>query len=325
MSSVRRKDTSSTRDTLLRTKMPKMQYTHDEVIKDMTDMNIAFASGKGGTGKTTISVNLAYLLALSKQKIQYLDCDVEEPNGHIFLKPDILDKTTSEIMVPLIDNVKCTRCGMCSDKCQFNALATLPSDVLVFPELCHGCGLCVHICPEKAISEGKREIGRIEKGIAIQDIGFVHGILNVGEPMAVPLIQEVKHQYKRDYIRIIDAPPGTSCPVVKTISDADVVVIVTEPTPFGLHDLQIAVSVAKNLKKPIGIVINRDNGKFPLLETYLFENKLPVLMVLPEDLEIAKHYSTGNIILKTIPSYTEKFKELAVNIEKLLDTSKGRW
>lgn len=294
-------------------------------MKVINGLNIAFASGKGGTGKTTISINLAYFLALSKQKIQYLDCDVEEPNGHIFLKPSILDKTVSKVMVPIIDNDKCTRCGTCSDKCQFNALVTLPSDVLLFPELCHGCGLCVHICPENAISEGKREIGSIEKGIATQDIDFVHGILNVGEPMAGPLIQEVKHQYKKDYTRIIDAPPGTSCPVVKTISDADVVVMVTEPTPFGLHDLQIAVSVAKNLKKPIGIVINRDNGKFPLLESYLFKNNLPVLMLLPEDREIAKHYSMGNIILETIPNYLEKFEELTVNIGKLLGKSKGRW
>ena len=288
----------------------------------MEDMNIAFASGKGGTGKTTIAVNLAYFLACSKQQVQYLDCDVEEPNGHIFLKPKIDTSTPAKVMVPVIDQDKCTSCGECSAHCQFNALVTLPKNVLLFPELCHGCGLCVHICPEKAIRDGDREIGLIEKGKAIQDIDFIHGILNVGEPMAGPLIQEVKHHYKEHYVRIIDAPPGTSCPVVKTISDADVVVMVTEPTPFGLHDLKIAVSVAKNLEKPIGIVINRQNGEFPPLETYLLKNDLPVIMVLPEDREIARHYSMGDILLQALPLYIDRFMELAVNIGRLSGKTK---
>jgi MinD superfamily P-loop ATPase len=288
-------------------------------------MNIAFASGKGGTGKTTVAVNLAYFLAYSHQQVQYLDCDVEEPNGHIFLKPEIHTRTPAKVMVPVIDQDKCIYCGECSEKCQFNALVTLPADVLLFPELCHGCGLCVKVCPEEAIHEGEREIGFIEKGKAIQNIQFVHGILNVGEPMAGPLIQGVKHHYEQNHVRIIDAPPGTSCPVVKTITDADVVVMVTEPTPFGLHDLQIAVSVAKNLEKPIGIVINRQNGKFPPLATYLLKNNLPVLMVLPEDREIARHYSMGNILLQTLPLYIDQFMELAVNIGRVLGKTKCRW
>jgi len=288
----------------------------------MENMNIAFASGKGGTGKTTIAVNLAYFLACSKQKVQYLDCDVEEPNGHIFLKPTIDTSTPAKVLVPVIDQDKCTSCGECSAHCQFNALVTLPGNVLLFPELCHGCGLCIHICPERAIRDGDREIGQIGKGTAVEDIDFIHGILNVGEPMAGPLIQEVKRHCKENHVRIIDAPPGTSCPVVKTISDADVVVMVTEPTPFGLHDLKIAVEVAKNLRKPVGVVINRQNGEFPPLDTYLSKNDLPVIMTLPEDREIARHYSMGDILLQALPLYMDRFMELAVNIGRLSGKTK---
>jgi MinD superfamily P-loop ATPase len=287
-------------------------------------MRIAFASGKGGTGKTTIAVNLAYFLARSLQKVQYLDCDVEEPNGHIFLKPDIEERIPTKVMVPVIDQSKCTSCGECSSKCQFNALVTLPNNILVFPELCHGCGLCIKICPEGAISEGDREIGYTETGKSEHNIEFIHGVLNVGEPMAVPLIQAVKHQYKNDCVQIIDAPPGTSCPVVKTISDVDAVVMVTEPTPFGLHDLKVAVSMAQNLGKPVGIVINREKGEFLPLENYLTENKLPVLMSLPEDRDIARHYSLSYLIVKTLPIYNDQFMELAVNIGRLLGKTRHR-
>jgi MinD superfamily P-loop ATPase len=287
-------------------------------------MRIVFASGKGGTGKTTISANLAYFLARSLEKVQYLDCDVEEPNGHIFLKPDIKEKVPAKVMVPVIDQKKCTSCGECSSKCQFNALVTLPDNILVFPELCHGCGLCMKVCPEGAISEGEREIGYIETGKSEYDIEFIHGVLNVGEPMAGPLIHEVKRHYENDCIQIIDAPPGTSCPVVKTISDADAVVMVTEPTPFGLHDLKVAVSMAQNLGKPIGVVINREKGEFLPLDSYLTKNKLPVLMSLPEDRDIARHYSLSYLIVKTLPIYIDQFTELAVNIGRLSGKTRGR-
>jgi MinD superfamily P-loop ATPase len=283
----------------------------------MDNMTIAFASGKGGTGKTTIAVNLAYFLASSRQQVQYLDCDVEEPNGHIFLKPVLDNKTPAKVVVPVIDQDKCTSCGACSTHCQFHALVTLPKNQLVFPELCHGCGLCVSVCPEGAIREDKRVIGSVEKGMAVHGIDFVHGVLNVGEPMAVPVIQEVKRHYKNGFLRIVDAPPGTSCPVVKTIADADVVVMVTEPTPFGLHDLKIAVSVARLLGKPIGVVINREKGGFAPLDTYLRESDLPVLMTLPEDRNIAQHYSDGDLIIEALPEYTDRFRELSVNIGKV--------
>jgi MinD superfamily P-loop ATPase len=287
-------------------------------------MKIAFASGKGGTGKTTVAANFVYLLASSRQQVQYLDCDVEEPNGHIFLKPTIHERHPAKVMTPVIDHDKCTSCGECSAKCQFNALVTLPGNTLVFPELCHGCGLCVRICPEGAISEDKREIGFIEKGKTIDDVDFVSGTLNVGEPMAGPLIQEVKRRYTGGRIQIIDAPPGTSCPVVKTVTDVDCVVMVTEPTPFGLHDLKIAVTVAEMLGKPIGVVINRENGGFPPLTDYLSEKGLPVLMTLPENRDISVSYSMGNLILRSLPAYREQFIDLAINIGRLSGTTLWR-
>ncbi|HPP07037.1 MAG TPA: ATP-binding protein, partial [Syntrophorhabdaceae bacterium] len=245
----------------------------------MERLKIAIASGKGGTGKTTVATNLAYFLSTYKQKIQYLDCDVEEPNGHLFLKPRMEEKMAVKVMVPYVDNKKCTSCGECSTHCQFNALVVLPNNVLIFPELCHSCGLCVKICPEGAILESEREVGYVEHGTTTTGIDFVHGVLNIGEPMAGPIIQQVKGFYKADCIKIIDAPPGTSCPVVKTIIDVDFVIMVTEPTPFGLHDLKIAVSVAKNLNKLIGVVINRDREKedFKPLMEFLDKNEIPIL------------------------------------------------
>jgi len=281
-------------------------------------MRIAFASGKGGTGKTTIAVNLAYFLVSSGRQVQYLDCDVEEPNGHIFLKPESREKRTVSVMIPVIDQGKCTSCGECSTKCQFSALVTLPGNTLIFPELCHGCGLCLKVCPYGALREGARVIGHIEKGVSVHGIETVSGALNVGEPMAGPVIQEVKKEYTPESIQIIDAPPGTSCPVVKTISDVDCVVLVTEPTPFGLHDLKIAVAVAEKLDKPVGVVINRENGGFAPLADYLDEKGLPVLAALPEMRDISECYSMGKLILQALPAYTEQFDRLTVNIGRLL-------
>ena len=285
-------------------------------------MNIAIASGKGGTGKTTVAVNLTYFLATSGQSVQYLDCDVEEPNGHLFLKPEIESQTSATVMVPKIMEEKCTFCGECSAKCQYNALVSLPKiPPLVFPGLCHGCGLCIHVCPENAIVEDKREIGRIEKGAGIEKIACVHGMLNVGEAMAVPLIRQVKEETIDTWVHIIDAPPGTACPLVATIIDADIVVMVTEPTPFGLHDLSIAVAVTEKLKIPLGLVINREREKFQPLEKYIRDNRMEVISRIPEDRRIAECYSRGEIIIEALPEYRPLFGDLAINIGKVFGKS----
>ncbi|OPY66249.1 MAG: antiporter inner membrane protein [Syntrophorhabdus sp. PtaU1.Bin002] len=285
-------------------------------------MNIVIASGKGGTGKTTIAVNLAYFLARSGQVVQYLDCDVEEPNGHLFLKPRIESQVSATVMVPTIVEKKCTFCGECSTKCQYNALVSLPGiPPLVFPGLCHGCGLCIHVCPENAIAEDKREIGRLEKGVGLENISCVHGVLNVGEAMAVPLIRKVKDCGLDNCVHIIDAPPGTACPLVATIGDADLAIMVTEPTPFGLHDLSIAVSVAEKLSIPLGLVINRDTNHFPPLERYIEKHSLDVFTRIPEDRRIAEHYSKGDIIISALPEYTSRIHDLVSSIERVSGTT----
>lgn len=282
-------------------------------------MKIAVASGKGGTGKTTIAVNLAWFLADSAKKVQYIDCDVEEPNGHFFLSPDLSQKLPATVMLPVVDQQACTSCGECSGKCQFNAIVRLPGNTLIFPELCHGCGLCLLVCPAKAISEGEREIGIIESGMGWGGIEFAHGVLNVGEPMSNPLIRKVKQQGLRDHIQIIDAPPGTSCPFIETISDADLVILVTEPTPFGLHDLKISVDVAQARGKSVCVVINRENGTFPPLEAFLEERQLKILARLPEDRKVAEAYSNGELLLEALPDYRVHFSAVAAEIFRQSD------
>jgi len=276
-------------------------------------MIISVASGKGGTGKTTIATNLAVSL---EKGIKFLDCDVEEPNAHLFLRPNIDYSEVVTVPVPEIDLEKCDFCGKCAEFCQFNAISVMGKNILTFPELCHGCGGCSLICPKEAISERPREIGILEHGFSGK-IEFVHGRLKIREAMAVPLIERVKKHIDAEKTVIIDAPPGTSCPVIATIKNSDFVVLVTEPTPFGLHDLRLAVGVARVLRLPMGIVINRadlgDKGVFEYCE----KEGIPILITIPFEREIAESYARGELLAKKdiwkdrFLGLWERIKELA--------------
>lgn len=280
-------------------------------------MQIAIASGKGGTGKTTVASNLAYIISQNGSRVKYLDCDVEEPNGHLFLNPEIENKIEVSIPVPQIDESKCTRCGLCAKICQYKAIASLPKKVLVFPELCHGCGGCTEVCPENAIMETGREVGVIEVGMASQ-IQFVHGKLRIGEAMSPPVIRKVRQEIKNNAINIIDVPPGTSCPVVTAIKDADFVVLVTEPTPFGLNDLGLALNMVKELKLSYGVVVNRHEEDNLMAHMYCRQHNVPILAEIPDDLRVAEAYSTGGLASQKVPGFDDRFKNLWQEIQKQL-------
>lgn len=277
-------------------------------------MIISIASGKGGTGKTTVATNLALSLG---EGVTLLDCDVEEPNAHLFLKVDITETEKVTTFIPVIDNELCTACRKCAEICRFNALTVVGDQVLVFGELCHSCGGCLEVCAEGAISEGARELGIIESGHH-QALGFRHGRLRVGEAMAPPLIKKVRG----DNVNgaggiIIDAPPGTSCPVIAAMKGTDFVLLVTEPTPFGLHDLQLAVEAVRVLDIPCGLIINRSDMGNDEVEKYALQEGIPVLMEIPFDRKIAEAYSRGTPIVELMPQWSEKFRNLYQHIEKL--------
>lgn len=274
-------------------------------------MIVSVASGKGGTGKTTI----ANSLALSLGKVQFLDCDVEEPNAHIFLKPHINERISVGIPVPEVDESKCSFCGKCADICVFNAIVVIKKKVLFFPELCHGCGGCAYICPEKAIKEVERAIGVIEKGNS-GTIAFTHGILNVGEPMAPPLIRQVKKRINSSTHAIIDASPGTSCPVVEAVKGSDFCLLVTEPTPFGLNDLKLAVGMLRKLTIPFGVIINCADIGDEEVEKYCKSEDISILMTIPWDRRIAEAYSRGIPLIEALPEYQHSFSQLYETIGK---------
>ncbi|MFQ3549912.1 MAG: NifB/NifX family molybdenum-iron cluster-binding protein [Armatimonadota bacterium] len=286
---------------------------HWQSVK-MSKHIIAVASGKGGTGKTTISANLAYTASKKLDiGITYLDCDVEEPNGHIFLSPNITNIIPVSVPMPIIDESKCTACGKCKEICQFNAIAVLGKTVMTFPTLCHGCGGCMLVCHEKAISESSREIGVLEHGKS-EDIFFVHGKLNIKEAMSPPLIRKVKEHIPNNGLIIIDAPPGTSCPVIQSINSSDYVILVTEPTPFGLNDLILAVDMLRELKLPFSVVVNRSNIGDDRVRTYCKEENIKILLEIPHQKAIAEAYSRGKLIAKEIDSVGKLFNELLENI-----------
>lgn len=275
-------------------------------------MKIAIASGKGGTGKTTIATSLALSIG---GEVQFLDCDVEEPNAHIFLKPQIEKVEKVTVLVPEVDENKCDFCGKCSEVCEYNAIVVAKSKVLIFPELCHSCGGCVLLCPQKAFSEREREVGHLEIGKS-KAIDFVSGVLNVSEVMPVPMVSAVKKKIKKDKTVIIDASPGTSCPVVEAIKGSDYCILVTEPTPFGLSDLRLAVEVVKKMKIPCGVVINKYDAAYPKTEEFCEQKEIPVLLKIPEDRKIAELYSKGEPLVKALPEYKNGFVKMFERIKK---------
>ena len=280
-------------------------------------MIISVASGKGGTGKTLVSTSLALALK-DRGEVQLIDCDVEEPNAHIFMKPVITHSEAVSTPVPSIAEDNCTYCGKCAEVCAYNAIAVVGKLVMTFPELCHGCGACSYLCPEKAITEEPKIIGVVETGYA-DGIAFAHGKLAVGEAMAPPIIKQVKSLMNNKGNVIIDVPPGTSCPVVESVKGSDVCLLVTEPTPFGLNDLALAVETVKKLDIPCGVVLNRAGGNDGLIVAYCRQEKIPVMLTIPLDTEIARLYSRGIVLVNGMPQWRESFGRLFDQIKELAD------
>ena len=281
-------------------------------------MIISIASGKGGTGKTTVATNLASSL---ESDVRLLDCDVEEPNAHLFIKPVMESEETITTPVPEIDGDRCTLCGKCCEICQFKAIVRIADTILPFTDLCHSCGGCIEVCPENAIRETYRELGKLEKGHK-NGIEFYHGRLRVGEAMAPPLIKKVRSYADTNGITIIDAPPGTSCPVIAAMKDTDFVILVTEPTPFGLHDLKLAAGAVKLLNIPCGIVINRSDLGDDRVKEFAEEEGIPILMEIPFDRQIAEYYSRGELSVENMPVWKEKFVNLYHDIEKIVQENR---
>jgi MinD superfamily P-loop ATPase len=274
-------------------------------------MIVSVASGKGGTGKTSVAVNMA----LSVGNVQFLDCDVEEPNAHLLLHPKMRKLQPVFSLVPLINEQLCDHCGDCSKFCQYNALFTSPEKVLVFPELCHSCGGCAMVCPKNAISWKQNRIGVLNFG-SLRDLALVYGELEVGEPMAVPVIKAVKKQMRKGKNVLLDSPPGASCPFVETVRGSDFCVLVTEPTPFGLHDLKIAVQVLRSMAVPFGVVVNRAGLGDRKVYDYCREERIRVLMEIPYQRRIAELYSRGIPFSIEMPEWTGRFHALYDEIKE---------
>lgn len=274
------------------------------VITIITDrginVRIAVASGKGGTGKTTVAMNLALCIDGSV----LIDCDVEGPNCHIFFQSPMKKLKDVSIPSPEFDPERCTYCGKCSDFCQYNAISVVGDKLMLFEELCHGCGGCKIVCPTNAISEKEHRIGIIEHN---EDRTLFHGILDISEPFGVPIIRELKDLARDDRVTIFDSPPGTACPAVETMRDVDFCILVTEPTPFGLHDLKLTIDVVREIGAPFGVVVNRDGIGDDRVERYCLEEGIPLLARIPNDIEIARAYSRGVSIVEAMPEKKDLF------------------
>jgi MinD superfamily P-loop ATPase len=280
-------------------------------------MKIAIASGKGGTGKTTVAVNLALTLLAQGETVTLLDADVEAPNAHLFLKTVVAEEETVGISTPVIDADRCTACGECARFCTYRAIAAIKGRPLLFPELCHGCGGCAKVCPVGAITERERRIGVVQSGRAFQPgsgqadgMAWSQGRLDVGQPMSPPLIRAVKRRAGHDGVTLVDCPPGTSCPVIAALRGCDRVILVTEPTPFGLNDLRLAVAAVRALDIPFGVVINRADTGNGATETFCRTESIAVLGRIPDDRRIAEAYSRGMAIVAAMPQYQTLMAEI---------------
>ena len=284
-------------------------------------MKVSIASGKGGTGKTTLSVNLAHVANELYSKVKLCDCDVEAPDCKLFLDNSLnFDSTNVEVLSPVVDSNKCNGCGNCAKLCRYNALATVKNNVVVFPELCHSCGLCLEVCKQGAISEQPRKIGTIES-CNIEDFGFdfVKGTLNIGEVLTTKVIAKIKDDFCKndnETLNILDCPPGTSCPAIESFLDTDKVLLVTEPTPFGLNDLKLAVNLTAKLMLPVAIVINKSNGTDEIIDNYAKTVNVPIIGRIPFDEKYAKNYSEGNILVTKFPELRKIFIDI---LSKLKD------
>jgi len=280
-------------------------------------LKIAIASGKGGTGKTIVATNLAHVLSRS-ERVAYIDCDVEEPNGHLFLKPEIAEEKVFSVLVPSVDLDKCTFCGKCGELCQYSAIVPLKETVLVFNELCHSCGGCRLVCPEDVIEEIPRPVGKLRFGRSSGGIEFVEGRLNVGEAAPTPMVKATKQATPSADVIIIDAPPGTSCPVMASVRGSDAVVMVSDQTPFGLHDLKLAVETTRELELPFGVVINRDGLGDDRTEKFCESEHIPILARIPDSREIAEAYARGQLAAEAVDGYADIMESLYVRIRELV-------